>query len=135
MAGGVSSTSSGRSAVFGPEASSAGAARRFLRAELDQLHVGEPPAEATVLLTNELISNAVLHARTDMELRVRTEDDVLRVEVHDGNSRRPSPSPTPADATSGRGLHLVESLAERWGVEGTPDGKVVWFELPFARIG
>jgi hypothetical protein len=60
---------------------------------------------------------------------------VLRVEVHDGNSRHPTPSPAPADATSGRGLHLVESLAERWGVEGTPDGKVVWFELPFARIG
>ena len=131
----MSVTESGRSAVFEPVPSSAGAARRFVREELEQLHVGEPPAEATVLLTNELISNAVLHARTDMELRVRTRDDVLRVEVHDGNSRRPTPSPTPADATSGRGLHLVESLADRWGIDGTPDGKVVWFELPIAKIG
>ena len=88
-----------------------------------------------MLLTNELISNAVLHARTDMELRLRTWDDGLRVEVHDGNTRRPSPSLTPADATSGRGLHLVESLADRWGVDGTPDGKVVWFELPIAQVG
>ena len=131
----MSLTNAERSAVFGPVASSAGAARRFLRHELEQLEVGEPPAEATVLLTNELISNAVLHARTDMELRVRTWDDVIRVEVHDGNTRRPSPAPAPADATSGRGLHLVEALADRWGIDGTPDGKVVWFELPIARIG
>ena len=135
MAAGVEATNTGSSAVFGPVASSAGAARRFLRHELEELEVGEPPREATVLLTNELISNAVLHARTDMELRVRTWDDVLRVEVHDGNTRRPIPSLTPSDATSGRGLHLVESLADRWGVDGTPDGKVVWFELPIARIG
>ena len=135
MAAGVEATSTERSAVFGPVASSAGAARRFLRHELEELEVGEPPMEATVLLMNELISNAVLHARTDMELRVRTWDDVIRVEVHDGNTRQPSPSLTPSDATSGRGLHLVESLSDRWGIDGTPDGKVVWFELPIARIG
>jgi anti-sigma regulatory factor (Ser/Thr protein kinase) len=89
--------------------------------------------EATVLLTNELISNAVLHARTDMELRLRTWDDGLRVERARRQSRH-EPLPTPADATRARGLHLV-GARERWGVEGTPDGKVVWFRADFARIG
>jgi anti-sigma regulatory factor (Ser/Thr protein kinase) len=131
----VPGTNTERSAVFGPVASSAGAARRFLRHKLEELHVPEPPAEATVLLTNELISNAVLHARTDMELRLSRSDQRVRVEVHDGNTRQPSAAVPPQDATSGRGLLLVEALADRWGIEGTTNGKVVWFELPIARIG
>lgn len=131
----MAATNTERSAVFQPVAASAGAARRFLRHELEQLAVPEPPKEATVLLTNELISNAVLHARTDMELRLLTSEDHLRVEVHDGNTRQPDPATAPDDATSGRGLLMVEALADRWGVEGTHSGKFVWFELPIARFG
>ena len=131
----MSGTSTERTAVFRPVAASAGAARRFLRHELEDLAVPEPPMEATVLLTNELVSNAVLHARTDVELRLLTYPDVVRVEVHDGNSRRPDPAMAPADATSGRGLLMVEALAQRWGVQGTSHGKFVWFELPIARFG
>lgn len=91
--------------------------------------------EATVLLTNELVSNAVLHARTEMELRLVTADDRVRVEVHDGNSRRPPPPTTPVDATSGRGLVMVQALADRWGIDGTQHGKCIWFELPIVRYG
>ena len=125
---------SGRTAVFGPVAETPAAARRFLRLELEKLAVPEPPLEAAVLLANELVSNAVLHARTVMELRLFTADDLVRVEVHDGNTRRPTTAAAPIDATSGRGLLLVQAIADRWGVEGTRDGKVIWFELPIVRF-
>lgn len=130
----MEATSDVRSATFGPVPGSVAAARRFLRHELELLDVPEPPMEATVLLTSELVSNAILHARTDVELRLVSVRDHVRVEVADGNSRLPSTALAPADATSGRGLLLVQALAGSWGVEGTLDGKVVWFELPVARL-
>src|SRR5688500_8328200 len=58
-----------------------------------------------------------------------------RVEVEDANERPPSIAHTPPEATSGRGLHLVQSLAESWGVEGRMAGKLVWFELSHDNEG
>lgn len=121
-----------RRTQFEPAVGSAAAARRFMRGELEQLAVPEPPIETAILLTSELISNAYLHARTEVDLRLVMAPECVRVEVHDGNSRHPVAAATPADATSGRGLLLLQALAQSWGVDGTADGKTIWFELPIA---
>jgi anti-sigma regulatory factor (Ser/Thr protein kinase) len=119
-----------RTVELPPELSSSGAARRFLRQLFGERQVADPPSETAILLASELVSNAVLHARTDLAVRCLLHERCVRVEVYDGNTRRPAPAEAPVDATSGRGLGLVQSLADDWGVEGTPDGKLIWFEVP-----
>jgi anti-sigma regulatory factor (Ser/Thr protein kinase) len=109
---------------------SPGRARRFLRGLFEECSVADPPSETAVLLASELVSNAVLHARTDLAVRCMLASSCVRVEVSDGNSRRPVAGLTPLDATSGRGLGLVQALSDNWGIEGTPEGKLVWFEVP-----
>jgi anti-sigma regulatory factor (Ser/Thr protein kinase) len=109
---------------------SPGAARRFLRDVFEESSVVDPPSETAVLLASELVSNAVLHARTDLAVRCLVHETCVRIEVSDGNSRRPVAAFTPVDATSGRGLGLVQALSDNWGIEGTADGKLVWFEVP-----
>ena len=108
---------------------SAREARAFVRATLVELSIPEPPLEDTVLLAGELVSNVVQHARTRMQIHVTRRDRVVRVEVHDRNTHEPRAASGSLDATSGRGLFLVENLASNWGVEPTVDGKAVWFEI------
>lgn len=109
---------------------SASAARSFVRQTLDLWGIGHLE-EAALLLTSELITNALLHARTPMELRLRRVDGLLRVEVCDGAARHPVRRHYDADASTGRGLALVEALAEEWGVDADAPGggKSVWFTL------
>jgi anti-sigma regulatory factor (Ser/Thr protein kinase) len=85
--------------------------------------------ETALLLTSELVTNAVIHGRSDVSLQVSVEDGVLRVDVADDNSRHPQPQPLDAEALDGRGLQIVQLLAARWGVDDEPLGKRVWFEL------
>ncbi len=82
------------------------------------------------LVVSELSSNAVLHARTEIRLTLRS-DGVgwVRIEVQDHNSRMPTQLACPEDATSGRGLAMVEHVAASWGVARDGDGKTVWAEL------
>jgi anti-sigma regulatory factor (Ser/Thr protein kinase) len=117
-------------ARFDATDSSASAARRFLRERLSRVPVAEPPLEDGLLLASELVTNALLHARTELTLRYLVDETRMRIEVEDGNTRHPHAVATPRDATSGRGLGLVQALATKWGVDGTEDGKIVWFELP-----
>lgn len=118
-------------AEFTPELASPRAARRFVDGVLREF--GCAP-DLAVLLVSELATNAVLHARTDFLVRLVIDNDRghIRIETEDANERPPTLAHTPAEATSGRGLQLVQTLADAWGVEGRPDGKVVWFELPIA---
>jgi len=111
---------------FPPVPESVSAARRFVREALgDQPH---ETIEAAELMTSELATNCVQHARTDFELAVDKRKEV-RVEVRDEDRRQPTlQSPTPEDQ-SGRGLRIVDALADAWGVIPSPGGKVVWFEL------
>lgn len=93
------------------------------------------PAELldrTVLLTSELVTNAVRHGRGPIQLQVVEDVDRLRVEVTDGEPRLPDGPGKPAeDEERGRGLLILDQLADRWGSHprGTLPGKVVWFEL------
>jgi anti-sigma regulatory factor (Ser/Thr protein kinase) len=86
-------------------------------------------AAALQLLVDELVTNAVLHARSDSELVATVEGRSARVEVRDESTRVPTARHYGPSSTTGRGLHLVEALAQRWGVEPVAGGKVVWFEL------
>lgn len=98
-------------------------ARRFVD---ERVRACPPPvAENAVLLTSELCTNCVVHARTDYVLRVRAADaDGVRVEVRDDDPALPTVT------ERGRGMRLVDALATDWGVERVGgEGKVVWFEV------
>jgi len=110
------------------QAPSAAEARRFVEARLAEAGLAEMTDTAT-LLASELVANAVLHARTDLVLVVRIEIDRVTVEVHDGSAGSPSAKRYSSLSGTGRGLVLVEALADAWGTEPTVDGKYVWFEL------
>src|SRR5947207_5676563 len=102
--------------TFAAELSSPGRVRRFVRRVL----AADVPAdrlETAILLASELASNAVLHARTDFEVRVTVGPATLRLALIDESTRPPSPVLVDAEATSGRGLRLLEALASRWGTE------------------
>lgn len=110
-----------------------GAVRRRLRAALDQWGVPEL-ADTAELLTSELVTNALLHTGQGAVFdAVLTADLRLRIEVQDGTARLPRRrEPVAEYATSGRGLLLVEALADDWGVQLRGDGKVTWFELAYS---
>ena len=109
-------------------------ARRFLRDVLV-----EAPSEAletALLLSSELVSNAVNHGAPPIRLLVdlRPGPGLVRVSVEDGDPRLPARREAPPDPLGlppehGRGLLLLDSLARRWGIEQEPPGKQVWFEL------
>jgi len=85
------------------------------------------------LLVSELVTNAVRHVPAEhaggVELRVEVRDGRLRAEVHDaGPGFEPRPRMDGPDVPSGWGLHIVDRVASRWGVEHQ-GGSVVWFEL------
>ncbi|ANP50356.1 anti-sigma regulatory factor (Ser/Thr protein kinase) [Streptomyces griseochromogenes] len=105
------------------------AARRELRELLR--HWGKPGrSEIAELLTSELVTNALVHTDDDAVLTAVVSPRGLRVEVRDFVARRPRPcAPDTGDGTHGRGLLLVQSLADAWGVRPHGVGKSVWFEL------
>jgi anti-sigma regulatory factor (Ser/Thr protein kinase) len=104
-------------------------ARRALRDLLR--HWGRPGrSDIAELLTSELVTNAIVHTDHEAVLTATVGPDGLRVEVRDFVARRPRLRvPIADDGTNGRGLVLVESLADDWGVQPHGVGKAVWFEL------
>lgn len=112
------------------EPQSARRARRLVADELRRCRCGAL-ADVAELLTSELVTNALIHARTAITLVVEARDGRVRVMIGDAlpvgvpEGRRRSLE----DATTGRGLELVAALAARWGQDLRGDGKVVWFEL------
>jgi anti-sigma regulatory factor (Ser/Thr protein kinase) len=109
-------------------ASSVPTARRFVQSVLSSW--GESGnAWDCALLVSELAANCVLHARTDFSVRVTRSQDRILVEVEDASPRIPQPRKYGANATTGRGLQLVQSLGAEWGVTPTDGGKRVWVEL------
>lgn len=80
------------------------------------------------LIVSELVTNAVRHAGTEVRLRLERLPHGVRLEVAD-DSTRPLRQVVGYADEGGRGLPLVDALSTRYGVEGRPDGKVVWAEL------
>ncbi|MEA3018761.1 MAG: hypothetical protein QOI47_285 [Actinomycetota bacterium] len=112
------------------DTSSAGHARRFVDQVLSRWHC-DALLDDVQLLVSELVTNAVVHAGSEVEVAVRLLTDAVRIEVVDRSPavqlrpKRPS-----EDDESGRGLLLVETMASAWGVEPIEGGKSVWFEVP-----
>jgi anti-sigma regulatory factor (Ser/Thr protein kinase) len=86
--------------------------------------------DVVTLLVSEVVTNAIVHAGTDVEVSVELKPDAVRIEVSDEAVGLPAPRDATDEETSGRGLALVEALASEWGVDSRPEGKVVWFEVP-----
>ena len=101
-------------------------ARTLREWELDHLE------ESATLLVSEVVTNAVLHARTALCIELERRGDVVRVTVADGSSRRPERRRHGLSAGTGRGLGLLATLAVEWGSGPAEDPwrKDVWFELP-----
>lgn len=83
--------------------------------------------DTAVLLTSEVVTNAVIHGRSEARLVVSVRPSEVLVEVGDDNSRRPVMQPQDEDALDGRGVGLLQVAASEWGVREAPVGKVVWF--------
>jgi anti-sigma regulatory factor (Ser/Thr protein kinase) len=111
-----------------PEPSSATRARTLAREQLEAT-CSKDIIDTIALLVTELVTNAILHARTPMSLTVDSLPHHVRICVEDASSERPTVQQYDASAVTGRGLALVEQLASSWGVDATPAGKVVWCEV------
>ncbi|GAA3447883.1 ATP-binding protein [Planomonospora venezuelensis] len=118
---------------FDATAESVGLARDFTTATLTAWGLTACVEDIRVCVS-ELASNALVHGTEPgygFLVRLEAEEEFVRLEVHDSHNRWPRIR-HPADTdTCGRGLLIVEALAEDWGVqEGDPLGKVVWSRLP-----
>ncbi len=109
--------------------SSVAAARRFIQARAAAWSFPEPASEQLVLIGSELVTNAVLHARTELTLSLELHDDRVRISVRDHSQAPATLRHYRADALTGRGLGVVAALSDNWGINAAADGKVVWAEL------
>lgn len=117
------------SARIGPDLSDVGRARQFVVKHCAAwgCTAGEDDAK---LVVTELVTNALLHAGTPCELRLRLTGETLRVEVEDGGGGVPDIQAADGGAEHGRGLLLVSALCLAWGIDAGEKGKIVWGELP-----
>ena len=108
---------------------SVGTARRFIEARTAAWSFPEPAGSQLVLIGSELVTNAVLHARTELTLTLELRDGRVRISVKDRSKAPPTLRHYQADALTGRGLGVVAALSDSWGVSTAADGKVVWAEV------
>lgn len=125
----------------GADPAEVGRARRWARSRLagSGIEADEPLAETLVLLISELVTNAVVHTGCPAVLRMlllgngdvaeESSPDTVRVEVADSSARPPRPRHAEGDETNGRGLELVDGLADRWGWQPEGAGKSIWCEV------
>lgn len=111
-----------------PSGASASTARQFVAATLLRWDLSDL-LDAVELATSELVTNAVLHARTGIRLEVVRDGDGVRIQVSDDSDALPVQRTYGGDATTGRGLSLVHALAREVGVEVSRGGKTVWFTI------
>ncbi|WP_329133634.1 ATP-binding protein [Streptomyces sp. NBC_01476] len=120
---------------FPREAVAVPQARSFVREVLDTWGVTER-FDDMLTCVSELAANVVRHDEThghSFHVALSGRDGLLRIEVLDASRRHPVVKSPSADSTTGRGLLLVNELADGWGVEPRdPRGKVVWTEFKIA---
>jgi anti-sigma regulatory factor (Ser/Thr protein kinase) len=113
-----------------PETASA-VARDAVRDHLHGLGVTDRARlDDAVLVASELVTNTILHAALPAELRLVSNQDELRIEVHDRAAAQPQRRRPDAEDEHGRGLTIVSALSSHWGTRPAPSGKIVWSVLP-----
>ncbi|MBV8462342.1 MAG: MEDS domain-containing protein [Acidimicrobiales bacterium] len=127
VATGQGSTAGPRSVPFPPDPESVSQARRFVREALEDCD--EDLVADVQMVTSELATNAVVHARTDYVVVVDRSRTGLRLTVADSGPGMPRTIVSAPLAESGRGLQLVDRLSARWGVRCAAGGKFVWAEF------
>ncbi|MDK0521333.1 ATP-binding protein [Streptomyces sp. ML-6] len=119
----------------GPDPAEVGRARRWARSRLigSGIRDDEPLAETLILLISELVTNAVVHTGCPAVLRMlfgsAGGSGTVRVEVADASCRPPQQRHAEGEDTNGRGLELVDGLADRWGWQPEGAGKRIWCEV------
>lgn len=120
---------------FRSDPESAREARRFVLQA-----VGTAPSElrdSIAVMVGELAMNAVQHARTEFEVTVELTGATLRVEVTDSGSGLPAAGPMPPPGSlRGRGLPIVDGLADDWGIIPARHGlgKGIWFQIAMPYV-
>jgi anti-sigma regulatory factor (Ser/Thr protein kinase) len=113
-----------------PTTDSVPLARKFVR---QQLADSVCDVDTVVLLASEVVTNAVLHARSALVVSLQDLGDSVRVEVADASPMPPRLHRFHVESATGRGLRLLDQLSIAWGVKAArfddDDGKVVWFEV------
>lgn len=120
----------------GRDVTSAVRARRWIIEALRD--IPDAPIDAIVLVVTELVSNVIRHARTECVVRIDCRPGVARVEVTDGGAGQVTPRTPELTELTGRGLLIVRSLVDEWGVSSDhePPGKTVWvsFTWPVTSV-
>jgi anti-anti-sigma factor len=104
-------------------------APRLARSAVAELLGEHPRRDDLLLCVSEVVTNAVLHAHSASQLRVRTEGALLLVECADHDPTLPARRQHDLQAPTGRGLHLLDALTVAWGTSPGDGGKIVWFEF------
>jgi CheY-like chemotaxis protein len=104
------------------------AARRFVDELLAEAGYDDV-LDTVELLVTEVVTNAVLHARSEAKVVVRLLPDAVRVEVIDNDDSFPVRRKARTDQPGGRGLELVEQMSRAWGIDMLTVGKRTWFEV------
>jgi anti-sigma regulatory factor (Ser/Thr protein kinase) len=114
---------------FPAELEAPGEARRFVAEILDEVGATNRTDDVEVLVS-ELATNAVVHTQAAFKVGVSVDERLVRLWVSDRSQILPTRSTRAVSPQgSGRGLELVDAMADHWGIEMTPEGKVVWVEL------
>ncbi|MER6465419.1 ATP-binding protein [Streptomyces sp. NPDC001228] len=103
-------------------------ARRLVTAQLGDWAVSDL-SDTAELLVSELVTNALRHTRGPLRLNLQLRDSRLLCEVEDTESAGPARAVADLDAENGRGIELLDVLADAWGSVRTATGKTMWFEL------
>jgi anti-sigma regulatory factor (Ser/Thr protein kinase) len=110
------------------QSSSPRMARQFAVEALEEWDLTRLRDQVEVIVS-ELVTNAVLHARTTLTLSMTRREDLVRVAVRDSSRVRPAEPSSQDYRANGRGLRIVKSLATDYGTFVAPDGKTVWAHL------
>lgn len=116
-----------RLAILPPSTDSPATARMLVRAEL--VDFDEGTVAVAELMISELVTNAVIHAATEVEIELEHNDASVTASVTDSGAGHPVARNPGSEDEHGRGLRIVGSMADAWGVVEHDIGKSVWFTL------
>ncbi len=112
--------------VLAPDRKAPRAARRCVERWAVQRGVDSEDSHSLLLVTSEMVTNAVTHAAGPVGLSVHAGPDTVTVRVTDAGHRDLQRPPRQPGSTGGRGLSIVRALSLAWGVNRRPGGKTVW---------